>query len=185
MPIIWAIWAKLLLPQALKSCPKCNKSPNRVTLDPIKNLSRRALSIKNCYWFKSKQSLKMSLKPVAAKLAADVDDGINTVKHILLHHNCRRIMLDLLQSMTWSAQWVFKWSFLPHLYRTRIFSSKWCNFTEPNLPILCFKQSIPNDVVVVIRQNKFYSTVVDVITIFWGNLDFPKIKKLNKVCNDV
>ena len=29
---IWAIWAKYLLPLALKSCPKCNKSPNLVTL---------------------------------------------------------------------------------------------------------------------------------------------------------
>ena len=26
------IWAKLLLPHALKSCPKCNKSPNLITL---------------------------------------------------------------------------------------------------------------------------------------------------------
>ena len=28
-------------------------------------------------------------------------------------------------------------------------------------------------------------TVVDVIKKFGGNLDFPKIKKLNKVCNNV
>ena len=27
------IWTKYLLPQALKSCPSCNKSPNLVTLD--------------------------------------------------------------------------------------------------------------------------------------------------------
>ena len=29
---MWAIWTKYLLPQALKSCPKCNKFPNLVTL---------------------------------------------------------------------------------------------------------------------------------------------------------
>ena len=29
---MWAIWAKSLLLQPLKSCPKCNKSPNLVTL---------------------------------------------------------------------------------------------------------------------------------------------------------
>ena len=29
---MWAIWAKQLLPKALKSCPKSNKSPNLVTL---------------------------------------------------------------------------------------------------------------------------------------------------------
>ena len=29
---MWTIWAKSLLPQALKSCPKCYKSPNLVTL---------------------------------------------------------------------------------------------------------------------------------------------------------
>ena len=29
---IWAIWAKQFLPQAFKSCPKCNKSPNLATL---------------------------------------------------------------------------------------------------------------------------------------------------------
>ena len=29
---MWEIWANLLLPQALKSCPKSNKSPNLVTL---------------------------------------------------------------------------------------------------------------------------------------------------------
>ena len=29
---MWEIWAKWMLPQALKSCPKCNKLPNLVTL---------------------------------------------------------------------------------------------------------------------------------------------------------
>ena len=29
---MWEIWANLLLPKALKSCPKCKKSPNLVTL---------------------------------------------------------------------------------------------------------------------------------------------------------
>ena len=29
---MWAIWAKYFLPQALKSCPKCNKLLNLVTL---------------------------------------------------------------------------------------------------------------------------------------------------------
>ena len=29
---MWAIWAKQLLPPALKSCLKCNKSPDLVTL---------------------------------------------------------------------------------------------------------------------------------------------------------
>ena len=30
---MWAIWAKYLLPKALKSCPKYNKFPNLVTLN--------------------------------------------------------------------------------------------------------------------------------------------------------
>ena len=30
---MWEIWANLLLPKALKSCPKSKKSPNLVTLD--------------------------------------------------------------------------------------------------------------------------------------------------------
>ena len=29
---MWEIWANRLLPSALKSCPKSNKSPNLVTL---------------------------------------------------------------------------------------------------------------------------------------------------------
>ena len=29
---MWEIWAKKLLPEALKSYPKCKKSPNLVTL---------------------------------------------------------------------------------------------------------------------------------------------------------
>ena len=32
---MWVIWSKYLLPQALKICPKCNKSPNLVTLIEI------------------------------------------------------------------------------------------------------------------------------------------------------
>ena len=31
---MWEIWTNLLLPEALKSCPKSNKSPNLVTLLP-------------------------------------------------------------------------------------------------------------------------------------------------------
>ena len=31
---MWEIWANLLLPKALKTCPKSNKSPNLVTLAP-------------------------------------------------------------------------------------------------------------------------------------------------------
>ena len=30
---MWAIWAKQLLPHALKNCTKCNKSPNLVNTD--------------------------------------------------------------------------------------------------------------------------------------------------------
>ena len=36
---MWEIWANLLLPKALKSCPKSKKSPNLVTLFPILSLS--------------------------------------------------------------------------------------------------------------------------------------------------
>ena len=32
LPKMLAIWAKKLLPQALKSCPKCNKLSNLITL---------------------------------------------------------------------------------------------------------------------------------------------------------
>ena len=32
---MWEIWANLLLPKALKSCPKSKKSPNLVTLLPF------------------------------------------------------------------------------------------------------------------------------------------------------
>ena len=35
LPKLWAIWAKYLLPQALKSCPKCKISPNLVTLHAV------------------------------------------------------------------------------------------------------------------------------------------------------
>ena len=35
---MWEIWANSLLPQALKSCPKSNKSPNLVTLFVNKNV---------------------------------------------------------------------------------------------------------------------------------------------------
>ena len=34
-PRMWEIWAKKLLPKALKTCPKFNKSPNLVTLVSI------------------------------------------------------------------------------------------------------------------------------------------------------
>ena len=33
---MWAIWAKLLLPQALKSCPKCNKFGHTVDDERLK-----------------------------------------------------------------------------------------------------------------------------------------------------
>ena len=33
---MWEIWANLLLPKGLKSCPKSNKSPDLVTLYIIK-----------------------------------------------------------------------------------------------------------------------------------------------------
>ena len=32
---MWVIWVKQLSPQALKSCPMCNKLPNMVTLQTI------------------------------------------------------------------------------------------------------------------------------------------------------
>ena len=32
---MWAIWVKWLLPPALNDCPKCKKSPNPVTLEPL------------------------------------------------------------------------------------------------------------------------------------------------------
>ena len=38
---MWDIWAKWLLPQALKSWPKCNKSPNLVT--PVVNTKKEVL----------------------------------------------------------------------------------------------------------------------------------------------
>ena len=46
------IWAKYLLPQASKSCPKCKKSPNLVTLD-VKMREHRAQIIKESrtQWF--------------------------------------------------------------------------------------------------------------------------------------
>ena len=36
---MWEIWANLLLPKALKSCPKYKKSPNLVTLHASYTLS--------------------------------------------------------------------------------------------------------------------------------------------------
>ena len=44
LPKIRAIWVKLLLPRALKSCPKCNKSPNLVTLQPTNCIFKRKFS---------------------------------------------------------------------------------------------------------------------------------------------
>ena len=35
---MWMIWTNKLLPKALKSCPKSNKSPNLVTLSAISSL---------------------------------------------------------------------------------------------------------------------------------------------------
>ena len=37
---MWEIWANLLLPKALKSCPKSNKSPDLVTLSSSANLTK-------------------------------------------------------------------------------------------------------------------------------------------------
>ena len=49
MPKMWAIWAKQLLSEALKSCPECNKSPNLVTL--IRSLEwRRRFAILMNSW---------------------------------------------------------------------------------------------------------------------------------------
>ena len=42
---MWEIWANWLLPQALKSCPKSNKSPNLVTLFAG---HRGAIGMNNC-----------------------------------------------------------------------------------------------------------------------------------------
>ena len=36
---IWEIWANKLLPEALKTCPKSNKSPNLVTLQAYSMLA--------------------------------------------------------------------------------------------------------------------------------------------------
>ena len=52
LPKMWAIWAKFMLPQASKSCPKCNKSPNLVTL-LLTYLSLSLLSVCLCYFFLS------------------------------------------------------------------------------------------------------------------------------------
>ena len=41
---MWEILANLLLPQALKSCPKSNKSPNLVTLVPSQE------DLEDCRW---------------------------------------------------------------------------------------------------------------------------------------
>ena len=51
LPKMWAIWAKLLLPQTFIRCPKCNKTPNPVTLvanPKILSLFRFLLKV----WFK-------------------------------------------------------------------------------------------------------------------------------------
>ena len=45
---MWTIWAKKLLAQALKSFPKCNKSPNLVTLIVAHKLFRN-LSDRNFF----------------------------------------------------------------------------------------------------------------------------------------
>ena len=51
---MWAIWAKLLLHQALKSCPKCNKSPNLATL--LHSLRRISILKENEKLRKQKQT---------------------------------------------------------------------------------------------------------------------------------
>ena len=45
---LWDIWAKQLLPKAVKSCPKFNKSPNLVTLHGALNSDRLASRIACC-----------------------------------------------------------------------------------------------------------------------------------------
>ena len=42
---MWEIWANLLLPKALKSCPKSNKSPNLVTLTMTKGRRHHAINL--------------------------------------------------------------------------------------------------------------------------------------------
>ena len=49
---MWEIWANLLLPMALKTCPKSNKSPNLVTLviiNVIITFLKAPLPPKCCY----------------------------------------------------------------------------------------------------------------------------------------
>ena len=85
LQILWEIWANLLLPKALKSCPKSNKSLNLVTLSPthlghwppfrfrLKNVLRD--SVLNLEQWKSVAALKIIneikqrlRKPFAPKL---------------------------------------------------------------------------------------------------------------------
>ena len=40
---MWEIWANLLFPKALKSCPKSNKLPDLVTLDDSNKMLRGVL----------------------------------------------------------------------------------------------------------------------------------------------
>ena len=50
------IWTNLLLPKALKSCPKSNKSPNLVTLDMrvgMEKVSKDILLLALLCWRKS------------------------------------------------------------------------------------------------------------------------------------
>ena len=54
---MWENWANLLLPKAWKSCPKCKKSPNLVTLSirPVKvvNVSWRLQSFASIIFFRN------------------------------------------------------------------------------------------------------------------------------------
>ena len=45
---MWEIWAKQLLPRALKSCPKSNKSPNLVTL--LRGVNPSCIPYESIYW---------------------------------------------------------------------------------------------------------------------------------------
>ena len=58
---MWTIWAKYLLSQALKSYPKCNKSPNLVTLVRIELV-----------WVKISRAVCHNLRESLMRLTKDV-----------------------------------------------------------------------------------------------------------------
>ena len=88
---MWQVWANKLLPKALKSCPKSNKSPNLVTLQ-MSNFYLKRIWAKqgtNSFCWKTKHffnfqkvwhSLEIFLQNVAAAAASDVDAGIIVIR---------------------------------------------------------------------------------------------------------